>query len=285
MKLVSFEKEGRPGYGILDGDRISDVSSELSDRYPDLKSILNEGIDLLEVSGQFPTYALADIKLLPVIPNPGSVWCAGLNTHSHLAEVSAIVGEKEAPEIPMFFLRAPGTLVGSGENMERPKTEPAFDYEGEIAVIIGKACRSVSEDEAMDYVAGYSCFNDGTARRYQKRSEQMTTAKNSWRSGGFGPCMVTADSVELKDLVLTTRVNGEQRQEMTPDDLIFSVPYLISHISEVYELQPGDVIVTGSAAGIGAAMQPMTFLQPGDLVEVEVSGIGTLTNAIVEQVS
>ena len=141
----------------------------------------------------------------------------------------------------------------------------------------------VSEEEALDYVAGYACFNDGSARMYQISAKQMTTGKNAWRSGGFGPFLATADSVDLATMKLESRVNGETRQVMTLDDLIFSFQHLISHISEVYELQPGDVIVTGSAAGVGAFWNPQTFLSPGDVVEVEVTGLGTLVNGIVEQ--
>lgn len=284
MKLVSFEKDGVESYGVLDNESVIDLGAILSSRFPDLKSTFGEGLEVFSSQNDAPVYALSEVSLLPVIPNPGSVWCAGLNTHSHLAEVKAFLGEKEQPTAPMFFLRAMGTLVGSNGDLEIPKTEPAFDYEGEVAAVIGRACRNVTVSDALDYVVGYSCFNDATARLYQKNSEQMTTGKNAWKSGGFGPCLTTSDSVNLDEITLETRVNGETRQKMKMDDLIFSVAELISHISEVYELQSGDVVVTGSAAGIGAAMEPRTFLKPGDVVEVEVDSIGVLTNRIVGQV-
>lgn len=283
MKFVSFEKDGIPSFGVLRGKSIRDVGALLGPECPDLKAFLTLGIDRLPDLNSTPLYSLDEVNLLPVIPNPGAIWCAGLNTYSHFSEVKAFLGDKERPQQPMFFLRATGTLVASGQALEKPRTEPAFDYEGEVAVIIGKKCRNVTEEQALDYVAGYTCFNDATARLYQKNSEQMTTGKNAWRSGGFGPCMATEDSIVLESIELKTRVNGQLRQTMKMDDLIFSVNYLISHISEVYELQPGDVIVTGSPAGIGAAMDPREFLQPGDVVEVEVSDIGTLVNEVISQ--
>jgi 2-keto-4-pentenoate hydratase/2-oxohepta-3-ene-1,7-dioic acid hydratase in catechol pathway len=283
MQLISFKQNGNASYGVLNGGDITDLGARLGAGCPDLKSLLEQGLEKLEGVELAANLQLGDVELLPTIPNPGAIWCAGMNTHSHFEEAKGHLGLEEPPTTPMFFLRANGTLVASGEALEKPLKEPAFDYEGEIAIIIGKPCRSVSEEEALDYVAGYSCFNDGSARMYQISSGQMTTGKNAWRSGGFGPCMATADSVDLESMELVARVNGEQRQTMKLDDLIFSFAQLISHISEVYHLQPGDVIVTGSAAGVGAFMDPRTFLNPGDKVEVEVSGIGTLVNTVEEQ--
>lgn len=282
MQLVSYRKDGKDSYGILNGESITDLGARLD--ATDLKSLLEQGLDTLDDIELSADCTLADVELLPVIPNPGAVWCAGMNTHSHFEEAKEAMGLEELPTTPMFFLRAAGSLVASGQALEKPIKEPAFDYEGEVAVIIGKPCRSVSEADALDYVAGYSCFNDGSARMYQISSKQMTTGKNAWHSGGFGPVMATADSVDLDSLQLVSRVNGEQRQVMKLDDLIFSFAQLISHISEVYHLQPGDVIVTGSAAGVGAFMEPRTFLAPGDTVEVEITGLGTLVNTVEEQV-
>lgn len=283
MHLISYLKDGQPGYGILNGDDITDLGSRLPE-CPDLKSLIAAGIDKANAVDQGRDFGLSDVQLLPPVPNPGSIWCAGMNTHSHFEEAKDRMGLEETPKVPMFFLRAPGTLVPSGENLEKPVKEPAFDYEGEIAVVIGKACRNVSEEEALDYVAGYSCFNDGSARLYQVSSNQMTTGKNAWRSGGFGPVLATADSIDLSAMQLECRVNGEVRQVMELDDLIFSFAQLISHISDVYELQPGDVIVTGAAEGVGALRDPAIFLAPGDSIEVEVTGIGTLVNGVSEQV-
>ena len=284
MQLISFTKNGTASYGILNGVDITDLGARLGDQCPDLKSLLEQGLAAAEAIDATADCSLQDVELLPVIPNPGSIWCAGMNTHSHFEEAKEAMKLEEVPKTPMFFLRAAGTLVASGQALEKPAKEPAFDYEGEIAIIIGKPCRSVSEADALDYVAGYSCFNDGSARMYQISSGQMTTGKNAWHSGGFGPCMTTADSIDLNNMSLVSRVNGEQRQTMKLDDLIFSFAYLIAHISEVYHLQPGDVIVTGSAAGVGAFWEPATFLEAGDTVEVEVPGIGLLVNTVQDQV-
>ncbi len=284
MKLISYTKDGTASYGILSGNSITDLGSRLGSEYPDLKSLIAGGMEKVHEVELSDDCTLDEVELLPVIPNPGVVWCAGMNTHSHYVEAKDRMGLTEKPKAPMFFLRANSTLVGSGQNLEKPLKEPAFDYEGEIAVIIGKTCRNVSVEDALDYVAGYSCFNDGSARLYQISSNQLTTGKNAYRSGGFGPCMATVESVDLATMKLQTRVNGEVRQEMRLDDLIFSFAQLISHISEVNFLEPGDVIVTGAAEGVGGLMDPAVFLAPGDTIEVEVSGVGTLVNGVSEQV-
>ncbi len=283
MQLISFSIDGQEGFGILDGDRITDLREKISG-VQNLKGLLAAGLDSIAAVERSADLQLSDVTLLPPIPNPGVIWCAGMNTHSHFAEAKDHMGLTEPPKTPMFFLRAPGSIVACGEPIEKPAKEPAFDYEGEIALIIGAPCRNVSEDEALNYVAGSSCFNDGSARFYQVNSGQMTTGKNAWRSGSFGPVLTTADAVDLDEMHLVSRVNGDVRQDMRLDDLIFSFAYLISHISEVYHLQPGDVIVTGSAAGVGAFRQPAEFLNAGDVVEVEVTGLGTLTNTVVDQV-
>jgi 2-keto-4-pentenoate hydratase/2-oxohepta-3-ene-1,7-dioic acid hydratase in catechol pathway len=285
VKIISFIKDGDASYGLLDGNAVTDLGARLGADYPDLKSLLSNGLDAARDHESQTDFTLDAIDaLLPPIPNPGVVWCAGMNTHSHFIEAKDHMGLTEEPKAPMFFLRATPTLVASGEDLEKPLKEPAFDYEGEIALVIGKPCRNVSEEEALEYVAGYSCFNDGSARLFQISSAQLTTGKNAYRSGGFGPCLVTADSVDLDTMTLETRVNGELRQTMPLDDLIFSFAHLISHISDIYPLQPGDVIVTGAAEGVGALRDPAVFLQPGDTIEVEVSGVGTLVNGVREQV-
>ena len=284
MQLISFIKDGRNSYGILQGESVTDLGARLGDKYPDLKSLLADGLETARDIEASHDFDLNTVELLPVIPNPGVIWCAGMNTHSHYIEAKDRMGLTEKPKTPMFFLRANATLVGSGQDLEKPIKEPAFDYEGEIALVIGKPCRNVSEEDALKYVAGYSCFNDGSARLFQISSNQLTTGKNAYRSGGFGPCLATADSVDLETMTLQTRVNGEQRQHMQLDDLIFSFAQLISHISDIYPLQPGDVIVTGAAEGVGGLRDPAVFLAPGDRVEVEVSGIGTLVNGVREQV-
>ncbi|MEM7097180.1 MAG: fumarylacetoacetate hydrolase family protein [Pseudomonadota bacterium] len=284
MKYASYSIAGKASYGLVTDAGIIDLSSRLGDSSPTLKDLVANdyaGVDGLRQES--PDYQITEVQLLPPITNAGAMWCAGINTHSHFEEAAARMGIKDLPEYPMFFLRANNTLVGHGSEIEKPALEPNFDYEGEIAVIIGKRCRNVSVEDASNHIAGYSCFNDGSARQYQIRGFQVTTGKNAYHSAGFGPWMVTADEVAAEDLVLQTRVNGEVRQNMKLDDLIFSFADLISHISEVTWLEPGDVLVTGSAEGAGALRNPPSFLAAGDVVEVEVSGIGTLSNAVIEQ--
>lgn len=284
MKFISFTKNGFPSYGILSGESVTDLGARVGSEYEDLKSFLGRGMNIVDTIELTEDCRLDQIELLPVIPNPGVVWCAGMNTHSHYIEAKERMGLTEKPKTPMFFLRAAATLVGSGQDLEKPLKEPAFDYEGEIALVIGKPCRNVSEQDALDYIAGYSCFNDGSARVYQISSNQLTTGKNAYRSGGFGPWLTTADSIDLENMKLETKVNGELRQTMKLDDLIFSFAQLVSHISEIYPLQPGDVVVTGSAMGVGGLREPPVFLSPGDCIEVSVNEIGTLINGVREQV-
>ncbi len=286
MKLASYLKDNKQSYGIVTNDGVIDLTRRIGTESPSLKALIANGyagaLEIAETASA--DFSLDEVVLLPPIPDAGAMWCAGINTHSHFAEAAARMGINELPEYPMFFLRANNTLVGSGTPIEKPALEPNFDYEGEIAVIIGKRCRNVSVEDAPKHIAGYSCFNDGSARQYQIRGFQVTTGKNAYHSAGFGPWMVTADELIADDMVLETRVNGEVRQNMKLDDLIFSFADLISHISEVTWLEPGDVLVTGSAEGAGALRNPPTFLADGDIVEIEVSGIGTLTNEVKEQV-
>ncbi|MEM7341352.1 MAG: fumarylacetoacetate hydrolase family protein [Actinomycetota bacterium] len=285
MKLATYATGDRISYGAVTDGGIVDLGARLGRDAPTLKDLIALGTSQAAevVASASADVALEDVELLPPIPNPGAMWCAGINTHSHFAEAGSRMGFAELPKDPMFFLRAANTLVGHGSAIEKPALEPAFDYEGEIAVVIGERCRNVTVDEAWNHIAGYSCFNDGSARQYQRRGFQVTTGKNAYRSAGFGPWMVTSDALAPSDLALETRVNGERRQQMTIDDLIFSFAELISHISEVTWLEPGDVVVTGSPEGAGALREPPTFLVEGDVVEVDVSGIGTLTNPVKEQ--
>ena len=286
MKLASYIKNDQASYGAVVDDGFVDLGAIMGERFKDLKALIAGGLEeaVDYVKGKSADTSAQEISLLPVIPNQGLDWAAGMNTHSHLVEAKHAMGLAELPTVPMFFLRATNTLVASGESLEKPLKEQGFDYEGEIALIIGKRCRNVSVQDAPKHIAGFAPFNDGSARFYQISSNQVTTGKNAYRSGGFGPWMATADSIDMSALELFTRVNDEPRQHMKLDDLIFSFSELISHISEVNWLEPGDVIVTGSPEGAGALRDPRIFLAPGDRIEVEVTGIGTLVNTVVEQV-
>jgi 2-keto-4-pentenoate hydratase/2-oxohepta-3-ene-1,7-dioic acid hydratase in catechol pathway len=281
MKLLSYRHAGQTRHGALKDGAIVPL-----DGHADLKALLAAGPAALQsasasVATAKDRIALKDVELLPPIPNPGTIWCAGMNTHSHFEEAKAFMHLTAKPPKPILFLRSTATLVASGQDLEKPKLEKAFDYEGEIAIVIGTRGRNIAPADAMKHVAGFAPFNDGSAREYQRSSAQITAGKNAWRSGGFGPYLVTCDEVDEKQLTLATRLNGEQVQHMKVDDLIFGFADLVSFISEFTWLEPGDVIVTGSPAGVGFIIGKL--LKPGDRVEVEVGGVGILVNGVREQ--
>lgn len=288
MRLVSFAFEGKNSYGVLGNDgRILDLAPHLGTRFGDLKSVLAAG-GFAEVASVVnankPNLSLDEVTLLPPIPNPGTIWCAGMNTHSHFNEVKELMGMDKLPPKPILFMRSAACLTASGQPLEKPKLEERFDFEGEIALIIGKRGRNIAVEDAMQYVAGYSAFNEASCRNYQRTSSQMTAGKNGYRTGGFGPCLATPDEVDLDTMTLTCTVNGKQMQHMSVDDLIFGFAELMAFISEFTWLEPGDVIVTGSPEGIGSTRKPPELLNAGDRVEIDVTGVGTLVNVVEDQV-
>jgi 2-keto-4-pentenoate hydratase/2-oxohepta-3-ene-1,7-dioic acid hydratase in catechol pathway len=203
----------------------------------------------------------------------------GLNYRSHVLE-----GGRDIPEWPMIFTRFANSQVGHGQAMIKPNASDMFDFEGEMAVIIGKTCRHVSEADALSVVAGYSCYNDGSIRDYQRHTSQFVPGKSFYKSGAFGPWMVTADEIpDPASLTLMTRLNGEEMQRATTDDLLFSIPQLIHYLSTVTELVPGDVIVSGTTGGVGFYRDPQVFMKEGDTVEIELDKIGVLRNPIVNE--
>jgi len=289
MKLISYLCQGQQRYGALKGQGIVDLGLHFP-MYPDLKSLLGAdpsvGLDAAAsiLAESPPTISLDRVQVLPPIPNPGAIWCAGMNTHSHFEEAKVHMGLKDKPVKPILFVRTASTLIASREDLEKPTLEKHFDYEGEIAVIVGRRGRNIAVRDALAHVAGYACFNDASARDYQISSPQISAGKNAFRSGGFGPHITTADEVDAASLVMTCRVNGQEMQKMHVEDLIFSFAELIAFISEFTWLEPGDVIVTGSPAGVGILRQPPVLLKAGDQIEVEVSGVGVLVNGVREQV-
>lgn len=285
MKIASYRLNNKDSFGLVTEKGIVDLSSGFPNGAKDLKTLLEQGIDasvLQTLAANARDYiALDQVEFLPVIPNPGAIFCMGMNTHSHIEEISKVSGEHKTPQKPSLFMRLPRTQVGHLHALEKPNGSPLFDYEGEIAIVIGKLGRHISEDNALDYVAGYACYNDGSVRDYQLHSHMFTSGKNFPRSGSFGPWLVTADEAGApEDFTLTTRLNGEVVQKMDYSDLVYSFKQIISYISEFSELYPGDVIVTGSAAGSALFSQPQRWLQVGDVVEVEVSCVGTLKNTV-----
>ena len=232
------------------------------------------------VDGAKADYAAALVSFLPPIPNADKYICVGLNYKTHIAELGRTMEEH-----PTLFQRMASSHVGHLEPMVRPKVSDKFDYEGELAVIIGKGGRHIPADKALAAIAGYSIYNDGSIRDYQRHTQQYTPGKNFWRSGAFGPWMTTAD--EIKDprkLRLQTRLNGEVLQDTLVDDLLFSIEQIIAYTSIFTPLLPGDVIVTGTPGGVGGARKPPLWMKPGDTIEVEIDKIGVLRNPIVAEV-
>ena len=280
LKLASYQHNNAAGYGIVEGDSIIDLSLRIGARFPDIRTLLaHEGLgEARKACGQKPDFGLADVMLLPTIPNPGKIFCIGLNYEDHRQET-----KREKTEAPAVFVRFPESQVGHGQPILRPRESAKLDFEGEIAVIIGKPGRRISEQDSWDHVAGYSCYNDGSVRDWQWATTQWTAGKNFVATGGFGPWMVTADEIPANtELTLSTRLNGEQMQHTTTALMVHSIPSLIAHLSAWVPLAPGDVIVSGTPGGVGARRDPPVWMKPGDEVEVEVSGVGVLRNTIAE---
>jgi 2-keto-4-pentenoate hydratase/2-oxohepta-3-ene-1,7-dioic acid hydratase in catechol pathway len=279
VKLLTYRVDGAVRFGALREDAIIDVSTRLPDT-PSIRSVLEAGAlarvaeVVAGVAG--PDRRPADVDLLPVVPDPGKIICAGVNYRAHRDEA----GRGEA-QYPTLFTRFADTQIAAGADALRPAESDRFDYEGELAVVIGNRGSHIPETEAMPFVAGYSCYNDFTARDWQRHSSQWTPGKNFPRTGAFGPCLITADEIDdVASLKLETRVNGEIRQSASVADLIFSIPSLISYTSRFTPLSPGDVLVTGTPGGVGMFREPPTFLKPGDVVEVEIDGVGLLRNVV-----
>ena len=276
MKLMSFRRpDGTPSWGIVKGEGVID----LGNRAPSLKHALWAMTSLAEEAVRHADYALADITFLPVIPDPEKILCIGLNYLSHILE-----GGREPPEKPIVFTRFPSAQVGHGQSLVRPNASVTFDYEGELAVIIGKQCRHVAKQDWESVVAGYACYNEGSIREYQRHSSQFIPGKNFYKSGAFGPWLVTPEEMgDPTKATLMTRVNGVEQQHATVDDLCFDIPTLINYCSTFTQLEAGDVIVTGTTGGVGAYQKPPLWMKPGDTVEVEITNIGVLRNGVVQE--
>ena len=284
MKLATFEANARVSYGILKDQGVVDAGSRLGDRFPDLRSIIIAGeiSQLANLATKAPVdFALANIRLLKPVPNPGKILCVGVNYPDRAAEYK---DNAELPKYPSIFVRFPASLVAHGEPIVRPPESKQLDYEGEVALVIARRGRRIPEGDAISYVAGYTICNEGTIRDWLRHGKfNVTPGKNFDRTGSLGPWMVTSDEIGSEPLRLTTRVNGELRQEDTTDRMIFPMSFLISYISRFCTLEPGDLIITGSPTGAGARLDPPRYLVPGDAVEVEVSRIGTLKNRVIDE--
>lgn len=283
MKLVSFERNGRAGFGaVIGGDGVVDLGAALGGRYADLRALL--AADALAqaaaaVEGRTADLHLGEVTLLPVIPNPGKIWCCGLNYGEHVRETN-----REVTEQPTFFLRVADSQVGHDQPILCPPESTQVDYEAEIAVVIGKPGRRIAEADVAQHIAGYACYNDGSIRDWQKHTSQWVPGKNFWRTGGFGPWMVTADEIPFGSVMrLQTVLNGQVLQDATTEMMIHSIARQIAYVSTIAPLQPGDVIVTGTPGGVGARRSPPVWMKPGDVCEIVVDRIGTLRNPIAAE--
>jgi 2-keto-4-pentenoate hydratase/2-oxohepta-3-ene-1,7-dioic acid hydratase in catechol pathway len=281
MRLASFEIGGQADYGIVGDSGVVSLGRRMGSRAPTLRALLESG-QLAEAATflhERADHALAGLTLLPVIPDPDKIICVGLNYHDHIAETGRTVTEK-----PVLFPRFAGSQVGHLQPLVRPKVSADFDYEGELAVIIGKTGRHISPERALEHVAGYACYNDGSVRDWQRHTSQFLPGKTFAGTGGFGPYLVTADEIpDPAKLTLETRLNGQVVQHTTTDLMITSIPALIAYVSTILPLLPGDVLVTGTPGGVGAKRSPPLWMKPGDTVEVEISGVGCLRNSIVDE--
>ena len=274
MKYLSFRRAGIPSWGLLKDDGIVDLGGDATD----LRAFIAAGCtDEQTLSARPASLALSDVVLEPVIPNPSKIVMAAINYFEPDTDLDKV------PEYPVLFLRLPASQIGHGADLLRPKSSQKLDFEGELAVIIGQGGRHIPREQALDHVAGYSIYNDGSVRDWQKHSHQFTPGKNFVGTGAFGPWMVTADEIPQRPLSLVTRVNGVEKQRTDTSKMIFDISYLINYISTFTPLEPGDVIVTGTCTGFGSTRRPQEFLNPGDVVEIEIEAIGTLSNTVAQE--
>jgi 2-keto-4-pentenoate hydratase/2-oxohepta-3-ene-1,7-dioic acid hydratase in catechol pathway len=280
MRWMSFEKAGRASYGVVVGDGVIDVGLRRPEQRT-LKELLATG-DLADAGADAvkrqPDHALKNVRYLPVITDPDKILCVGINYKAHQEETG-----REATSHPTIFVRFAAAQIGHDQPMVRPFESERLDYEGEIALVIGKRGRRIAAADALDYIAGFSCYNDGSVRDFQRHTTQFTPGKNFVGTGGFGPWLMTPDEVgDLSAMEVSTRLNGETMQRATASLLIFGFAEIIAYCSIFTELVPGDVIVTGTPGGVGAARNPPVFMRAGDVIEVEVKPIGVLRNTVVD---
>ena len=286
-KLATFQLPGRaPAYGLVRQDGIVELSARFADRWPTLREAIAEGAlaDLCEAGAEASVdHPLSAVKLLPPIPAPEKIICIGVNYPDRNEEYK---DGQAAPKYPSMFIRFPRSFVGHGASLVRPKASPQLDYEGEVVIVIGKGGRHIEERDALDHIAALSLCNEGTIRDWVRHAKfNVTQGKNFDSTGALGPWIVPyEDENQIADIRLTTRVNGELRQDDRTSRMVFGFRYLISYISTFTTLVPGDVIVTGTPTGAGARFDPPKFLVPGDVIEVTAEGIGTLANGVVDEV-
>lgn len=280
MRFASFEINGRASYGLVEGaNHCRPAPASFQARHADLKSVIAaNALDELAQAALASdcTVALDQLHLLPVVPNPGKLICVGLNYKSHVAET-----KRADSDYPSLFLRFNDSLAAHGDEVLRPEFSEHFDWEGELAFVIGKGGRHIAKDKAFEHIAGYACFNDISVRDWQRHTHQFTPGKNFPGTAPFGPVLVTPDELpDVSQLTLETRVNGQVVQHASVGDLIFDIPTIVAYVSRFTPLSPGDVIATGTPGGVGDRREPPLYMKDGDWVEVEITGLGVLRNRI-----
>jgi 2-keto-4-pentenoate hydratase/2-oxohepta-3-ene-1,7-dioic acid hydratase in catechol pathway len=276
MKFASFLTAGGRAWGVVEGDNLVDLT--LLSGFEDLRSAIAAGVlqQIHAIPIDAPRIPQTSVRWLPVIADPAKILCVGHNYESHRQETG-----RAKTEHPSIFVRFADSQIGHGEPILRPHRSTMLDYEGELAVVIGRFCRNVSESEALGFVAGYSIYNDASVRDWQWHTTQFTPGKNFPGTGSFGPWLVTADEIpDPSALRVTTRLNGEVMQDQPTSQMIFPIPAIIAYVSAFTQLAPGDVIVSGTPGGVGAKRDPAVWMKPGDRIEVEIPGIGILRNPI-----
>lgn len=275
MRIGEFETNNQPWVGVIVDDVVRHVGSGTVHELLQTAG-WREQLDKLATGD----HALADLTFRPLLGDTGRVFAAGLNYN----KIYPAGKQPPTPKFPPWFSKLPGTLVGHNQPVVAPRVSETFDYEAELAAVIGVGGRHIAADQALDHVAGWTCLNDGSVRAWQRHS--VNAGKNFERSGSIGPWMVTADEItDPQDLRLLARVDGEVRQDASTSEMIFSVADIISYLSQSIELRPGDVIATGSPEGTGGSFDPPKFLEPGQQLEIEVEGIGVLRNPVVAEQS
>ena len=279
MRFTTFVQDGRTQLGVVDGEHVIALAA-------DLRAELTAGTDLIAagraaIASTAQRLPLAALTFAPLVPEPGKTICLGLNYFDHAKE-----GGRDKPEYPWFFYRGKSSLLGHGQPGLLPKASAKFDYEAELAVVIGQTVpRHVSQADALQYVFGYTVFNDMSVRDFQKRTPQWTIGKNFDGTGGFGPVLVTADELApgATGLRIQSRLNGQVMQDANTSDMIFSVAETIQLLAECMTLEPGDTIIMGTPAGVGQARTPPVWMKAGDVIEIEIEQIGVLRNPIMNE--
>ena len=274
-RYISFRRpDGTPSFGRLEGETVHDLGPQGAAAW--LKDAVAGDLSALAATA---THARADVRLLPLIPNPTKILCVGLNYATHVAETG-----RDQKEFPAIFTRWADSLIADGEPLVRPPESTRFDYEGELAVVIGKGGRRIPREKALEHVAGYSVFNDGSVRDWQRHNIQFTPGKNFPGTGGFGPALVTPDELpDLGDQRVQTRINGQLVQDQPVSDMIWDVAFVIAYCSTFTTLEPGDVIASGTPGGVGDKRNPPLYMKAGDIAEISIGKVGTLNNPVIDE--